>query len=48
LPVDRESQAFFAVRSLIGDMANLPESPGDVVRGIAVVFYDEEAHGGPL
>ena len=37
-----------AVWRLVGDMADLPESPGDVIRGIAVVFDDEEAHGGPL
>ena len=47
LPVERESQALLAVRRLIGDMADLPKGPGDVVRGVAVVFYDEQAHGGP-
>jgi hypothetical protein len=29
-------------------VANLPEGPGDVVRGVAVVFNDEKAHVGPL
>ncbi len=48
LPVERERQALLAIRRLIGDMADLPEGPGDVVGGVAVVFYDEEAHGGPL
>ena len=48
MPVEREGQALLAVRRLIGDMADLPEGPGDVIRGVAVVFNDEEAHGGPL
>ena len=48
MPVERERQALLAIRRLIGNMADLPEGPGDVVRGVAVVFYDEDAHYGPL
>ena len=47
LPVEGQRQALLAVRRLVGDMADLPEGPGDVVGGVAVVFYDQQAHGGP-
>ena len=48
LPVERQRQPLLAVRRLVGDMADLAEGPGDVVGRVAVVFDDQEAHGGPL
>jgi hypothetical protein len=53
LPVRCEGQALLAVRRLIGDVADLPEGPGVIVRGVAVVFNDEKAQSvrfgcGPL
>ena len=42
-----QRQALLAVRRLVGDVADLAEGLGEVVGSVAVVFYDEQAHGGP-
>ncbi len=43
--VERQREAVLAVGRLVGDVADLAEGLDEVVRGVAVVFDDEQAHG---
>ena len=47
LAVEREGEALLAVGGQIGDMADLAERLGQIVRGVAIVFDDQEAHDEP-
>ena len=46
--VERQREPLLAVRRLVGDMADLAEGLDQIVGGVAVVFDDQQAHGGPL
>ena len=48
LSTSDEGGATWSAPRVVGDVADLPEGPGDVVRGVAVIFNDEKAHVGPL
>ena len=42
--VERQREALLAVGGVIGDMADLAEGVDEIVRGVAVIFDDQQAH----
>ena len=45
IAVERHRETLLAVGGVVGDMAGLAKGADEVVRGVAVVFDDQESHG---
>ena len=43
-----QREALLAVSGLVGHVPDLAKSARDVVSGIAVIFDNEDSHGGPV